>query len=511
MRTRSAAICECEDAVEQDDPLLAGRIPEQDRQVRLLLDSGLIEQCEAAFDDSVASAPNLVGSEWNRPIVLVNRAILAWRLGRISLALELAADAWTELDAEKHRDAETAHALSMLGYLLEGHSAPALELLSRAVRIAREVGEPATLAHCLLREGGTLAARVLVSGVSVERYLSDSLVRFDEVFRLATQGAVHRRALASSGRVLVALEEIDTARQRATSALAEAENAGDMYAQSLANWTLAEVCRRQNQLEHARTLGSRALHQAETVRETMLVNRISTDLSAVCQRLGDHVGEATALRRAVRAANETIHVLQEGLGQALEQRRIAVHAQRKANAAEAAALRDPLTGLANRLGLERYAPTLLERSASHGGIPWLLLLDVDWFKDVNDGAGHSMGDAALREVASLLRAECRAEDLICRWAGDEFVVVLAAYSGDSRTAGPAVAERIRAAVDGHGWRQVLGEVEQPPTVSIGAAAGPARLEELFTAADVALYRAKHGGRNRVEVDGPERREPLPAD
>nr|WP_223208121.1 GGDEF domain-containing protein [Actinopolyspora erythraea] len=511
MEARSPAICECEDAVEQDDPLLAGQIPEQDRHVRLLLDSGLIEQCEAAFDDSVASAPNLVGSEWNRPIVLVHRAILAWRLGRISLALELAADAWTELDADKHRDPETAHALSMLGYLLEGHSAPALELLSRAVRIARDVGDANTLAHCLLREGMTLASRVLVSGISLERYLSEALERLDEVLALETEGSTHRRALAGSGRVLVELAEVDEAQRRATEAIVDAERSGDMFAQSIANWTLAEVHRRRSLLDLGRTMASRALHQAETIRETMLINRISTDLASICQRLGDHVGESAALRRAVRAGNETIHILQEGLGQALEQRRIAIHAQRKANAAEAAALRDPLTGLANRLGLERYAPGLLERSAARGGIPWLLLLDVDWFKDVNDGAGHSMGDAALREVASLLRAECRAEDLICRWAGDEFVVVLAAYSADSRAAGPAVAERIRAAVDGHDWRQVLGEIERRPTVSIGAAAGPARLDELFTAADVALYRAKHGGRNRVEVDDSERREPLPAE
>ncbi|WP_019855505.1 GGDEF domain-containing protein [Actinopolyspora mortivallis] len=486
--------------MEQDDPMLLGRIPEQDRHVRLLLDSGLIEQCEAAFDDSIASSPNLVGEEWSRPVVLVHRAMLAWRLGRVSLALELAADAWTELDAEWRHDSSTAHALSMLGYLLEGHSTPALELLSRAVRIARDSGEPDTIAHCLLREGTTLLGRVLMHGFPDARYLHESLARFDEAISLTTHGALRRRTLASSARALVELDEIETAHERVTEALTDSRRCDDLFGEAIANWTLAEVYRRRGELEPARTTASRALHGAELSKDTLLITRISTDLGAICQQLGDHVGEATALRRALRASGDTVNVLREGLAQALEQRRIAIHAQRKASAAEATALRDPLTGLANRLGLERYAPRLIEQSASQGRIPWLLLLDVDWFKDVNDRAGHSMGDTVLREVASLLRNECRGEDLICRWAGDEFVILLVESSGDGRAAGPVVAERIRRAVDRHHWRQVLGEIERPPTVSIGAAAGPAKLEELFTAADVALYRAKHAGRNRVEVN-----------
>ena len=177
--------------------------------------------------------------------------------------------------------------------------------------------------------------------------------------------------------------------------------------------------------------------------------------------------------------------------------------------AEEAAVRDPLTGLVNRLGLERRAPELLETTAARGRVPWLVLLDVDWFKDVNDLAGHAAGDAALQEVAHLLRRECRSGDLVCRWAGDEFVVLLVDESEDSRDAGLVVAERIRAAVDEHDWRVVIGRTRQPPTVSIGVAGGPAELDQLFAAADIALYRAKRAGRNRVEVDhvDPDRQPP----
>jgi diguanylate cyclase (GGDEF)-like protein len=126
-----------------------------------------------------------------------------------------------------------------------------------------------------------------------------------------------------------------------------------------------------------------------------------------------------------------------------------------------------------------------------------MLVDVDWFKNVNDDAGHAAGDAALREIAQLLRRECRTEDLVARWAGDEFVVLLGDASND-KDAGPIVAERIRAAVANHDWTTVLGSTLQP-TVSVGVATGPEQLDDLFAAADVVLYQAKREGRNRVAV------------
>jgi diguanylate cyclase (GGDEF)-like protein len=140
---------------------------------------------------------------------------------------------------------------------------------------------------------------------------------------------------------------------------------------------------------------------------------------------------------------------------------------------------------------------MLARAVEDGRTAWLVLVDVDWFKSVNDIAGHAAGDAALREIAQLLRRECRSDDLVARWAGDEFVVLLGDASGD-RDAGPVVAERIRASVAGHDWTMVLGSGRRP-TVSVGVANGPAVLDELFAAADLVLYQAKRQGRNRVAV------------
>ncbi|MDA3650003.1 GGDEF domain-containing protein [Saccharopolyspora indica] len=482
---------------------MAGHIPAQDREVRSLLDSGRFAEAEAAFEELIEAGANRVAEQWNRSAVLVHRASLAWRLKHIPIALELLAEGWTELDVDRPEGAAAAHTVSMLGYLLEtiGHRGPALEMMALSVQIARGTDDSAALAHCLNREGNARIFRAATLPLE-QREEQFALARdlFDESRTLTKPGQVKRSAMAGLARALVGVGDPDAAERVAQEALALARAADDWFTSSVANWVLAVVRRQQHRLEEARTLASRALDAAETIRDTMLMMQFSLDLAAICEALADPVGEAAALRRTVSASRLAVDALREGLGQALEQRRVAVQAQRMALAAREAALRDPLTGLTNRLGLERRAPLLLEQTAAAGRVPWLVLLDVDWFKDVNDRAGHPAGDVVLQEVAHLLRRECRADDLICRWAGDEFVVLLVGSSEDSREAGPVVAERIRAAVHNHDWRLVLGRITKPPTVSIGVAAGPANLEHLFAAADIALYRAKRAGRNRVEID-----------
>ncbi|WP_184724833.1 GGDEF domain-containing protein [Saccharopolyspora phatthalungensis] len=483
---------------------MAGQLPTEDRQVRLLLDSGRFAEAGVAFDELISAGANDVDNQWNRSTVLVHRALLAWRLGRIPLALELVAEGWTDLDVDRPEGAASAHTISMLGYLLEtiGHRSPALNLMALSVQIARDSGDPGTLAHCLVREANARVFRAVTHpGRSSAEQFALARDLFDESQALAKPGQVKRAALAGFARALAGVGDTEAAERVGQEALALARTADDWYTTSMANWVLAVVYRDRHRLEEARTFASRALDGAETIRDTMLMMQFSLNLAAICEALSDPVGEAAALRRTVAASSTAVEVLQEGLGQALEQRRVAVQAQRMALAAREAALRDPLTGLTNRLGLERRAPMLLERIAAQGRVPWLLLLDVDWFKDVNDLAGHTAGDVVLQEIAHLLRRECRADDLICRWAGDEFVVLVLDAPDESRNLGPIVAERIRVAVHQHDWRLVLGRITKEPTVSVGVAAGPANLEHLFVAADIALYRAKRAGRNRVEIDG----------
>ncbi|TDC95817.1 diguanylate cyclase [Saccharopolyspora aridisoli] len=494
--------------MQPEEQPLAGHIPAQDRKVRRLLDAGSFTEADAAFDELLAGGSNFVDERWVRSTVLVHRALLAWRLGRIPLALELIAEGWTELDTQPPSGASSAHTVSMLGFLLEGigRRDPAMDLMSLAVQIARDSGDQPALAHCQLREGLARVFRAANQPEQSAHHFTAARELCEEAQSLAKPGDIKRSALACLARSLFGTGDVEAAERVARETLALSRDASDGYAMALANWVLAVIRRSQGVLTEARTFASRSLESAENIRESFLMMLSSRELAEICRELGDPVGEAVALRRAVSAAVSAVAILKEGLGQALEQRRVATQAQRMAMAAREAALRDPLTGLANRLGLERMAPVLLERNASAGRIPWLVLLDVDYFKEVNDFAGHTAGDVALQEVANLLRRECRAGDLLCRWAGDEFVVLLVDAAEDSRDAGPVVAERIRAAVNGHDWRLVLGKLEKKPTVSIGVASGPHDLDQLFAAADIGLYKAKRAGRNRVE-NGTEALEP----
>ncbi|MBJ7472972.1 MAG: GGDEF domain-containing protein, partial [Solirubrobacteraceae bacterium] len=156
-----------------------------------------------------------------------------------------------------------------------------------------------------------------------------------------------------------------------------------------------------------------------------------------------------------------------------------------------AAVLDPLTGLLNRAKLDERFEEVRQVAVSRGRTVGLLLCDLDHFKLVNDHHGHAAGDAVLVATAYELRRVLADHELIYRLGGEEFAVVLPDTDLAQAT---AHAELIRAAV----VAARPGGVDV--TTSVGVAVGdPAELDfaALFAAADAALYRAKHAGRNRV--------------
>jgi diguanylate cyclase (GGDEF)-like protein len=162
---------------------------------------------------------------------------------------------------------------------------------------------------------------------------------------------------------------------------------------------------------------------------------------------------------------------------------------------ERAASTDELTGLPNRRSMTRQGE---KRFAAHRAqqLPFALaVIDIDYFKRINDAHGHDVGDAALKHVAGVLRAACRAEDLLGRQGGEEFVALLAAANhSDAQQA----AERLRAAVANAPLRH--GALSLPITVSIGVSATAhtdGDYDAVLRRADQALYEAKSSGRNRV--------------
>lgn len=158
---------------------------------------------------------------------------------------------------------------------------------------------------------------------------------------------------------------------------------------------------------------------------------------------------------------------------------------------------DPLTGLANRRHLDEQLVAHVASAERHHHELSVAVVDIDNFKSVNDSFGHSAGDAVLREVALRLAASARVEDIVGRWGGEEFIVILPHCGPDGAA---VVSERIRRAVAATPIRSEDGVVI-PVTVSIGCTGGAD--DKLIERADTALYAAKHAGRNRtVVVDVP---------
>jgi diguanylate cyclase (GGDEF)-like protein len=161
-------------------------------------------------------------------------------------------------------------------------------------------------------------------------------------------------------------------------------------------------------------------------------------------------------------------------------------------------VRDALTGLYNRRYLEEVMDREIRRAGRAGQSLGVLMLDLDHFKRFNDTYGHDAGDAVLREAAAFLLKNVRAEDFVCRFGGEEFVVILpTADLEGARTRGERLQTKMRELSILHQGRS-LGMV----TFSVGVAAFPEHgmsPKELMAAADAAMYEAKRGGRDRVMV------------
>jgi diguanylate cyclase (GGDEF)-like protein len=161
------------------------------------------------------------------------------------------------------------------------------------------------------------------------------------------------------------------------------------------------------------------------------------------------------------------------------------------------ATHDSLTGLLNRAAfLDGFSKEIV-RARRYQTPLALIMADIDHFKSINDRHGHPIGDAVLRETARRLRASIRASDVIGRYGGEEFVI--AAPDCDMRNA-IALAERFRTCICSLPITVAEDEVEVTMSLGVAATCDMDEADRLIKIADEALYRAKHAGRNKVEVE-----------
>ena len=167
-------------------------------------------------------------------------------------------------------------------------------------------------------------------------------------------------------------------------------------------------------------------------------------------------------------------------------------------AATQSALRDPLTDTGNRIAMDQTLHREIEMSQRHSQPLSLLMLDIDHFKQINDTYGHSAGDDVLKAVAASIKNQLRNVDMVFRFGGEEFLILL---SNTSREAAAMVGERLRFAAQAQDYVAEGKMIEL--TVSIGCSTllPGESAESLLRRADSALYVAKREGRNRLAMAG----------
>ncbi len=186
--------------------------------------------------------------------------------------------------------------------------------------------------------------------------------------------------------------------------------------------------------------------------------------------------------QAMERANEALRTQLDEINRLQDQLREQVH-------------RDPLTGQHNRRYLDTTLQRELLRCAREQSPISLLMVDVDHFKTINDTHGHPMGDEVLRQMGLILATHARAHDVVCRYGGEEFLLMLPQLPLPQAL---QRAEQLRRAVQRHAFLTAGGEIAV--TLSVGVASYPDHghtVDELLRSADHALYQAKREGRNRV--------------
>lgn len=165
--------------------------------------------------------------------------------------------------------------------------------------------------------------------------------------------------------------------------------------------------------------------------------------------------------------------------------------RQQADTLEHLSIRDPLTGLHNR----RFLDEQLGRLVGAGPLS-VAVADIDDFKEINDRFGHALGDEVLRRIAAIFREELRGGDVVVRYGGEEFVLVL---PETHEAAARQVCERVRRRVEGHPWGALEPQLAVTLSIGLASAEGELAPDGLLRAADEKLYEVKRSGKNRVSL------------
>lgn len=433
---------------------------------------------------------------------LLNLAIAYRRMGEYAPALHYLGQ--SETFAARERDWPTLLVTMLqLGFLHEeqGHTAPALTAFRRALQLAQRHSTRSDVGFARLGmaaayiSGGryTQALRALKQANDDFEAIGDSSNRMMITFRSGQAHAGlghHRQALRDYASAAPALEADDNPRYLAMlyRARAHSHEAVDDNAAALAD--LKRYIQVRTTLDAAaRSQQSMVLrHQFDATRRDLENQRLTAEKALQLQQ----VSALLKTRRWQWAALAMGGLLLLGLATLVARQLVG------ARRLQVLALTDALTGVANRRRIELFATEAITRALAQNTPVTVITFDIDYFKRINDGFGHAVGDMVLAAVARTCHDTLRQFDLLGRTGGEEFLVVLPYTTCEQAV---QIAERLRAnvaALDLGGTAPGL-----QATISLGVAQFEPRdatLKELVRRADIALYRAKANGRNRVEVE-----------
>ncbi|WP_348946214.1 GGDEF domain-containing protein [Chitinibacter sp. FCG-7] len=319
------------------------------------------------------------------------------------------------------------------------------------------------------------------------------------------------------GEAYLALNQLDAAKDWLYKAWEINRQTSYLWSQSLNLLNLGKVCVALQDYPQAAEFLELARHKIASIGALTLMLRVYSQLSELGQLMGDHemawknrrkfhelaIQNAqqlakdklnTALERRIRELDTQLMVLQT------RQENVMLRQQSSADSEllqtlRNASLQDPLTGIGNRRQLDQEMPVLFQRCREEQRALSVLMLDLDHFKVVNDTFGHAVGDEVIRVAATILLQTCRGGDLLARFGGEEFILLL---PGAAASVAVEVAERIRARLQSYSWSDIHPQLQATCSIGVAELCGEIDCNELLQHADQALYRAKRDGRNRVE-------------
>jgi diguanylate cyclase len=458
------------------------------------------------YDASIALAEQLMdhyterGDEGARLQVLGQSIVSRFARGEFERALDDLTQALVGLSRLR---TPTRGAAS--SYITVANAASAAEMfelassqLRRGVQFVKTVGDTflARMADAVMaRNEGRWAARLEMIGRPAE-----ASARYREALRagIRAQGEGTGGHWAAVGRIYEALAwgalgEPELARVMLLDLLHLPQARFEPEDELVARLTLARSCADIGLLDEARDHLVSSSHLSDTTFSHQWQVALVLQAAHVEQlECGEHPGIDLMRHAAVLLATSLWEERERRLESVMVRMQMLDLAEENERVGQAAT-EDALTGLGNRRKLDT---ALQELNTSSLSPTCLLFIDLDRFKSVNDTFSHAAGDEVLKAVAGILRRESREDDVVARYGGDEFVVML---RGAPLRTGARVAERIRQAVAAHPWGRIAPGLAARVSVGVAEHCPGMTYEELMAAADSAVYEAKQAGRDRVAV------------